>query len=126
MEQQWNVRATFHVIHTIFRQPMETFQEQKQSEQCHKSGRQVITKDSKGQTSFRHRVPTSLNQMLHFCSTQLTKKHFAYQLSKQEHKNNGLQIDDLGEKETITLPNKHRTKLTAMDPFDFVKKTTDG
>ena len=78
---------------------MEGFQEEKQGEQSHKLGREVIPwkikvgqifrkssclnslEDSEGKTSLSDRIPAPLHKMLKLCCSQLAKEQLPHQLA---------------------------------------------
>ena len=53
-----------HKVHTVLSQPVETLEEEKESEECNKAGAEVVPKDSEGQTSLSDGIPGTFQKVL--------------------------------------------------------------
>lgn len=53
-----------HKVHTVFSQPMETFEEEKERKECHEARAEVIPKNSEGQASLSDSVPGPFQKVL--------------------------------------------------------------
>lgn len=53
-----------HKIHTVLSQPVETLEEEEESEECNKSRAEVIPKNGEGQTSLSNSIPGTLQKVL--------------------------------------------------------------
>lgn len=114
-----------HKVHTVFSQPMETLEEEKESKERHEARTEVIPKNSEGQTSLSDSVPGPLQKVLwveqgmiwnpaivcpaldpvplgppiyylHLCCSELPKEHLAHHFAQEEDKDKGLDVQDLG------------------------------
>lgn len=94
VEKPRDVGAAFHKVHTVFSQPMETFEEEKECKECHKARAEVIPKNGEGQASLSDSIPGPFQEVLHFCCPQLPKKHLAHHLAQEEDKDKGLDVQD--------------------------------
>jgi len=73
--------TSLHVVNSFFCQPVKGFEEEKQGEQSHKLGREVILEDGEGKTSLSDRIPTPFHKMLKLCCSQLAKEQLPHQLA---------------------------------------------
>lgn len=64
VEEPGDVGAAFHKVHTVFSQPMETFEEEEQRKERHKARAEVIPKNGEGQTSLSNSVPGPFQKVL--------------------------------------------------------------
>lgn len=55
-----------NIVHSIFCKPMETLEEEKQSEGGHKFWTEIVSKYCEGQTCFCHSIPGTFDQVLNF------------------------------------------------------------
>lgn len=94
VKEPGDVGAAFHKVHTILSQPVETFEEEKKSEECNKAGAEVIPKNGEGQTSLCDSIPGTFQKVLHLCCPQLPKEHLAHHLAQEEDKDKGLDVQD--------------------------------
>ena len=51
-------------VNSVFGEPMEAFEEEKQRKHCHKFWTEVVSENRERQTCLCYRVPTSFEQML--------------------------------------------------------------
>lgn len=57
MKEPGDVWTPLHKVHPILSEPVEALEEEKEGEKGHKTGTEVISEDSEGQTSFRDCIP---------------------------------------------------------------------
>ena len=64
MEEEGDEGGSFHVVHSVLRQPVEGLEEEEEGELTHELGAEVVSEHRERQTRLRHRVPSPFHQVL--------------------------------------------------------------
>lgn len=64
MKEPCDDRRLLHVVNSVVGEPVEGFEEEQDSEEGHKLRAEVIPEDCEGQTSLRHSIEETLDQVL--------------------------------------------------------------
>lgn len=94
MEQDRYDRTPLHEVNPFLSQPVERLQEQQESEQSNKLGREVILENGESQAGFSHGVPRPFHEMFKFCSPELSKEYFPHEFSHENDHDESLDVDD--------------------------------